>query len=346
MEVAVPASVAAATACLVENARTATAYGSLVRAIAAAARHDTLVIHGTCRGTLLRAVAAFEIPRSMTLRGVTTTSSGPATLDGSGVNAVVGVDRGAHVKLAGLRIRHGLDFGVFSDFNTSLKIINSSVQGNQGTGVDSFGPLTVRNSRVVNNHGGSAAISQVGGRVRIYDSLIAGNTVGVAGIDIAGDRHDPVEIVRSTISWNVGHDAGGIFLLSDPYVSIRHSLIAHNTVTETIAGDAGGINIAPDATVVLVDSLVRNNTAANHGGGIDVRFGSLTLAGESVIRDNLSGASGGGLAVDQGTASTADGSSDIDPATGLLLPAWSGRIFHNSPDNCALLGGVLDLTCG
>jgi hypothetical protein len=357
---AVPAQ--AAVSCRVRNARTDVAYRSLVRAIRLARAGDSLRIHGVCHGSGLPPNPAFEIGKNLTLRGISTPTSGPATLDaatpgGDQLQSVVLVDRGVSVTLRGLVIRRGWVDGIHAERGAHVKIVDSSVRANSQGGVYADGGVTlIRDSRIVSNGTyGVAAVEKHHGVLRIERSVLSGN---VNGAPILAE-YASVMMTDSSVRSNYGTYSGGMAFYKST-VTIRGSTIVHNVNLEGPDTDGTGGGMSIDMSiVVLIDSSLRNNDASSYGGGVYIRgdpYGvlasSLTLAGHSVIQRNTSGtngwgAVGGGVAVDGGaTVSAADGTSDVDPITGKLLPVWTGRISDNTPDDCAELGGTVELICG
>jgi hypothetical protein len=123
----------------------------------------------------------------------------------------------------------------------------------------------------------------------------------------------------------------------------------------TIFACAGGIwNFS--GTLALVDSTVAHNTAGFRGGGlrVDARVnaagallnGATILGGTTTIGTNSASDQGGGIwarvrnpagmTVDPSVAFlVSDGSGSItDPITGAPVPAWTGSVTGNTPDQC------------
>ena len=122
----------------------------------------------------------------------------------------------------------------------------------------------------------------------------------------------------------------------------------------TIYACAGGIwNFG--GTLALIDSRVFHNTAGYRGGGLRVDAtvgttggllaGATILGGTTTIDSNSVGDQGGGIwarvrqsgvPVDPTIAfRVSDGSGSItDPLTGAAVPAWTGSVTGNTPDQC------------
>jgi nitrous oxidase accessory protein NosD len=327
--------------CAVRDEQSGLDYASLTSAIQAAAAGDTLRVQGTCRGN-------FVISRDLTLRGVSTPESGAAILDGRYRNTVVRVDAGS-VHLIGLVIRHSAGGpGISTTASSSLTVASSRVQGNHGEGISAQSNLTLSNTRVTGNE--FRGIDFGGDRLRIFDSTISGNhDLYGAGILAGGSRF---ELVNSTVSWNTAGQTGGGIQLSDVAKStIRGSRIAHNT-----AGlFGGGLLVGLETRLAIVDSRIARNVSPNApsglggGGLLSIDGATVGLAGTTVVTLNTGGPAGGGIATDGiTTVFAADGVTDLDPISGDVLPAWTGRVYANTPDDCHSFGtgGQILLQCG
>ncbi len=78
-------------------------------------------------------------------------------------------------------------------------------------------------------------------------------------------------------------------------------------------------------------TTINGNTALNKGGGIFVRLSPVTTPPETASR----------------TFRVADGSrSYTDPLTGSTLPAWTGSVSGNAPDQCFPVLTLGTHTCG
>jgi nitrous oxidase accessory protein NosD len=331
----------ATTSCAVRDEQSGLDYGSLTFAIGAAATGDTLRVQGTCRGN-------FVIAKDLTLRGVSSPESGAAILDGRYRNTVVRVDAGS-VHLIGLVIRHSSGGpGVSTTASSSLTISGSRVQGNRGEGIAAQSNLTLSGTRVTGNQ--FRGIDFGGNRLRIFGSTISGNhDLYGAGILAGGARF---ELVNSTVSWNTASQTGGGIQLSDvAAATIRGSRIAHNT-----AGlFGGGLLVALETHLAIVDSRIARNASptapSGLGGGglLSIDGASIALAGATDVTLNIGGPAGGGIATDGATTVfAANGVTDLDPISGDVLPAWTGRVFANIVDDCHSFGtgGQILLQCG
>jgi hypothetical protein len=320
--VAAPTALAAQPACSVSNVRTHKDYAGLQAAVDAAKAADTLEVKGTCGGST-------SIGKGLTLKGVSNRAfPGAPTLDGNQGGRVLDLTAGS-TTIRNLAITNGLTSG-------------------------SGGGIFVR----------AAADAAV------FDSQIRRNTAGSnnfgGGVEVAGGS---LLLVRSSVNSNAAGSSAGIDM-DGATVSLVESEVLGNTATHapSASGDGclfGGVIYACAAgiwnfhgTLSLSDSDVASNGGAYRGGGmrtdIAVAGGSVVdgvtyLAGSSTIRDNSASDSGGGIwararqagvPVDPSPAfRAADGSpSYVDPLTGATLPAWTGGLSGNAPDQCAALG--------
>jgi predicted outer membrane repeat protein len=106
-------------------------------------------------------------------------------------------------------------------------------------------------------------------------------------------------------------------------------------------------------TLSLTNTTVSSNTAASRGGGLRTDStleggsaidGITLLGGSTSINSNTADDQGGGIwarasqddSLDPSVAfRAADGTASYtDPLTGATLPAWTGSLFRNAPDQC------------
>jgi hypothetical protein len=318
--VAVPAASAAVGGCQVTNAGTGARYGGATAvgdAIAAAGAGDTLEVSGTC-------AANVAVTRDITLMG----SGKQATLDGRANGRVLEV-AGAKATLRDLIVRGGktdeAGGGILVAAGSAATLTGVEVTDN-AAGQNSFG-------------GGIEA--RTGAHVLLVRSTVAGNTAGSSG----------------------GIDSDGAV------VSLNRSKVQNNRATHapsptgdgcafgtplTVYACAGGIwNFR--GTLALIDSRVFHNTVGYRGGGLRVDAavgttgalldGATILGGTTTIDSNSAGDQGGGIwarvrqsgvPVDPSIAFlVSDGSGSItDPLTGAPVPAWTGSVTGNTPDQC------------
>jgi hypothetical protein len=326
--VALTAALAAAPAlagpppCQAKNVRTAVEYkgaSALATAITDAASGDTINVYGTCYGN-------FRINKDLSLQG----QGKNATLDGNQTGRVLRVGAGTTTVRA-------------------LKITNGKTTG-LGGGI----------------YVGSAAV--------LENVLVTGNEGGLNnfGGGIEADLNSSLTLVGSKVTGNTAGSSGGIDIFTGAKVSITNSTVSGNHATGATAegcafGDplvhyncAGGIwNY--HGTLALTNSTVAGNDAGYRGGGLrnDAEFqggsqidGFTLLGGSTTISSNSAGNQGGGIWATartpnpspppdflpvnpNGTIKAADGTASYkDPVTGATLPAWTGSVSGNTPDQC------------
>ena len=322
-----PAASGAAAPCQVSNAATGAQYGgatAVAKAIATAGAGDTLQVSGTC-------AANVTVTEDVTLLG----KGKRATLDGKSKGRVLEI-AGATATLRDLVVRGGKTDtsggGILVTADSAATLIGVEVSANTA-GENSFGGGI---------HAGPRA------HLLLVASSVEGNTAGSSG----------------------GIDSdGAIVSLHNSKVSDNHATHAPSPTGDgcafgtppTIYACAGGVwNFL--GTLVLIDSTVSHNTAGYRGGGlradafVDDTTGTLLngttiLGGTTTIDSNSAGDQGGGIwarvrqfesrqPVDPSVAFlVSDGSGSItDPLTGAPVPAWTGSVTDNTPDQCFGLG--------
>ena len=245
-------------------------------AINAAAPGSTLLVDGTCTGN-------FSIQKDLTL-------SGPATLDGGGTGATLGVGPGT-VVLNDVVIQNGggidgLGGGVWNGGQLTLN--RSTVTNNTASGVGGVfnsGQLTLNRSTVSHNtasNGGTGGIFNCAASLHEY-----GLCTGAPG---------SLTLNYSTVSNNVASgDGGGIVNDGQAVMTLTGSIVSNNVAS----GDGGGIVNDEQAVMTLNSSIISGNTAGHDGGGIE-NNGTATLNESAVSNNSSTGGSeyssnGGGL---------------------------------------------------
>jgi predicted outer membrane repeat protein len=270
------------------SVRCATA--NLQTAIDGAVPGSTLSVSGTCPGN-------FTIDKDLTLVG-----QGTAVLDGRRGGSTLTVSSGATVRAGGLTITDG--------------------NATDGGGIDNAGSLTLTDSTVDNNSGGSGGGIYNTGSLTLKDVTVSGNSGSVDGGGIYSNGG--MTLQGATVTGNsTVYSGGGIFSCCGySPVTLKDSTIAGNS-----AGAGGGLfNLLDYAT--LIDTKVSGNTATLDAGGIDNNAGGTTLI-DSTVTGNTAGMGGGsyyggGVYTFSGTVTVIKGST----------------VTRNSPYNCAPLGAV------
>jgi hypothetical protein len=226
-----PAVAGSPTACRVTDLATGVTRTNLQRSVREAAAGGRLTVKGTCRGIT-------TIGRDLRVTGLTTSTSGLATLDGDDLGSVVTVRSGASVVLVGLAITDG--------------------SAAAGGGILAKGSLVLRDVTVRGNRASVAtppALSR-GGGLYVTGSVslrgatsIRGNAAGYGGggVHVAPGgtlrMSDTSSIRANAAEWGAGVFLSGALRMRDA------SSIARNS-----AGSAGGgVYINPDALLDGVD---------------------------------------------------------------------------------------------
>jgi hypothetical protein len=350
-----PGSAAAApsTTCAVWVRGTHATYDSVQAALDASSAGITLLVRGTCVGTVI-------VSKDATIRGSRGEdedgSHDRAVLDGASGGSVVSVKAGATLKLVGLVVRGGFfrfpnpaGGGIFNE--GTLLVKRSMVTENtavDGGGIANFGDATIWDSTI--EHNGNYR----GGN--IYNAgtlLVKGSTltrgVGRFGQGLWNSNGATATLVSTRVTYNdpdFPFSGGGIQNYGD--LTLIHSDVSHNvslqgggilnlgtarliksTVTENRSFVGGGILNGPaflpggGQQLFLNGSTVANNAASEIGGGI-YNKGVLVLSGRARIGGNTAGIQGGGI---------------FNDSTGSVVGITS-RTFTppNTPDQCVGCG--------
>jgi predicted outer membrane repeat protein len=237
-----PATTQAATpGCRVRNVTQETSGASLVRIVRSARDGDRIRIRGTCRGEIV-------IGADITIEG----RGASPTLTGRDQTRVVKVRRGAAVTLRDLTIQHGT--GVIF-----------------GAGISNRGALTLRATRVSDNH--TYRQWGMGGGIANWGTL---------------------RLIDSEVRRNRARRNGGGIMNRGRLAILRRSIVAGNATTEQQNDPYGGGGIENSGRLRLVDSMLLRNRSLDNGGGLYSWHGQVTVVRSTIAR-NRSAASGGGI---------------------------------------------------
>ncbi len=179
------------------------------------------------------------------------------------------------VWISGLGITHGYHVyggGVFVGTGATLTLDHCSVTGNTATtsggGIENRGTLTVTNSEIAVNQGGSLGAgginNQAGAVLTVANSTIAGNQALLgAGIENRGT----LIVTNSTISDNTATTTGAGLSIDAGTLTMVNSTVTGNQA----ASYGGGIKIASSDARIILSTITGNrggNSAAVGGGGI------------------------------------------------------------------------------
>ena len=327
---------------------------NLQTAINDAAPGSTLLVDGTCTGN-------FYIDTNLTL-------SGPAILDGGGVQTTYGATLNViagTVVLNNLTIQHGVGIdglggGLWNGGQLTLN--HSTVTHNTAFGVGgvfNMGQLTLNGSTVSNNtatSGNGGGIFNCGanpgfqayglctgapGRLTLNSSIVSNNVGGSGdGGGIANDAQAVMTLTSSIVSGNTTDGNGG-GIENHGTATLNFSTVSGNT------GSSGG-GIMNNGTATINVSRISNNSStggsAFFGGGGGLSNGlsntGATTLNYSIVQANSAAFVGGGIFAGGGpmkiNASIVTGNSAL--ATGGAMIVWDGpttvaySVFWNNSD--------------
>ncbi len=192
------------------------------------------------------------------------------------------VSLSGELSLEGLTVRRGLNP---TGFPSGPAILNR-------------GTISLQESMVTDSRGRSGGVIHNTGRLTVYRSIIAGNSIdlGEGGID---NESGGVAIVESsTIARNRSTSGAGISNAGS--LVVRNSSILFNQ-TDALGGGGGILN---RGSLEIVNSTIAGNQAGENGGAVSNRGGQVFIV-NSTIRDNRFRSSspfgGGGIANRGGT---------------------------------------------
>ncbi len=213
-----------------------------------------------------------------------------------------------------------------SDFGATLRLIDSTVSGNEvggGGGGIRVGVVTLTDSTVSGNTAGTGGGGICCETVTLTRSIVSGNeTVGPGHEEGGGIFGGTVKLTDSTVSGNkaVGGASFGVF---GGGISASTATLTRSTVSgNTSSSDGGGIaGFTGGGT--LTDSSVRRNKAGGQGGGIygGAFLGPFTMT-RSTVSENDAASDGGGVYF------TGPGTMTVTNSTlsGNETPAYGGGI--------------------
>ena len=243
---------------------------------------------------------------------VETRKRGRATVDAGGLDRAIEVHPNSRLAVSGLRITDGavatIESGAGILSQGRLELRRTVVSGNQipggggsgqGGGIASIDGQTILHrtsvmGNVISSFGSGGGLYQRGGKLRVRESTVAGNTAyGGGGVFISGDT--PTSIKATTISGNTDYGeqygGGGVYAfngLGKPSpIRVTNVTISGNRSY----GRGGGIYAGGNADVNLNAATVTNNigdfdgdaggTISGSGGGLHgfVDFENSILAG-------------------------------------------------------------------
>ncbi len=162
--------------------------------------------------------------------------------------------------------------------------------------------VTIADSRVVANRSptvdgnGGGIDTDLSGRLRIVDTVIARNVAGGDGGGVRASIDGPTVIARSKVSFNRGGEGAGVMAVGP--VTVKDSLVASNRALgggDGEVGDGAGIYVDDQGDLSLSNSTVTENSALAAGGGLFAESGAKGTIGSATVARNQARAMAGGV---------------------------------------------------
>ncbi|WP_219414594.1 right-handed parallel beta-helix repeat-containing protein [Pseudonocardia nigra] len=274
-----------------------------------------------------------------------------ATVDARGIDRVLDVAAGAHLRLDEVTITGGAAEGTGLpasgggvrnagelEVHDSTITCNTAVRAGGGIEASADSTTTISRSTLSKNstgpgpgNGGGLHIT-ASGTVTVDRSTVTGNTAAAEGGGLWNDTGSTMHVSRSVISDNTAsgpeatNGGGGLFTIGGELV-VDRSEIRGNSADGT-SGSGGGI-LNDAGTLVVERSVIEHNSASRAGGGIEANVGTTTLD-RTVLTRNTTGANpgnGGGLHL------TGAGTVTIDRGTVTrnTAAAEGGGLWNSAP---------------
>ena len=179
------------------------------------------------------------------------------TIDGGALDRVLDVQAGSKLELVDLAVTNGRTIDgpgggirVFGELAMTRGVVfRNHAQSGSGGGIHGQGTgskVTLVQSTVWANtstvNGGGLSIE---GLVEVVNSTISSNTAANLGGGLYATSQSDAggEVLNSTIADNIAAQGGGVYVVSDPFISVTHpsfenSIIAHNGTG--VEGDCSG----------------------------------------------------------------------------------------------------------
>jgi len=312
LSLGMPASTAVANTCRARNVTQDSAVSSNLQAVIRdAVGGDVIAVRFVCVGN-------FTIAKSLTLVGRPTADLSRGVLNANGQGQALVVSR-AKVTLRNLKITGGNDprwhFGAgITTGARLLRLKDTAVVGNTGTGIHNTGTLTLSGSSTV-SHNTEAGIHNDGDIAPIGADVTLNGTstiTGNSGYGIYGYYSHITLNDSSSVSGNVTDISMAVFNWEGELTLNDAASVANNVGSQAAIGNY--------ATFTMNDSssVYGNVTTTWRGGGIyQGSTGSTTMNDSSSVTGNSSVRSGGGIASDglvtmNGSSSISGNTADAD----------------------------------
>jgi len=288
-----PASSGVANTCRARNVTQDSASSSNLQAvIRTAVRNDVIAVKFVCVGN-------FTIAKNLTLVGRPTADLSRGVLNANGQGQVLVVPR-AKVTLRNLKITGGDDprwhFGAgITTAARLLRLKDTVVEGNTGTGIHNTGILILSGSSTV-SHNTKAGIHNDGDIAPIGADVTLNGTstiTGNSGYGIYGYYSHITLNDSSSVSWNVTDVFMAVFNYEGELTLNDAASVANNIGSQAAIGNYATFTMNGSS------SVYGNAATIWRGGGIyQGSTGSTTMNDSSSVTGNSSIRSGGGVASD------------------------------------------------
>jgi len=183
-----------------------------------------------------------------------------------------------------------------------VEIEDSIITGSTGNGIQGGATITIRGSQIVSNTLAAIDMSP-GGLLRLVDTLIQGNLVGISGTTGFPDRSLFLQVLRSTID---GQAQAGIAFGTFYDTAAARAIVTDSTISSNAGG---GIRILYEEQTELVvrRSTLSGNSTTTNGGAIYVEGASIAPGGLAQVTIDSSTISGNSAALSGGAIYLADG---------------------------------------
>jgi len=296
-------------------------------------------------GNLIR---TFNInsPTAVTISNVTIQNgNAPAAVNSGGVllsNALLNMTfSNVTIRNSGSNVGAGL---AWTTPVASVKIDNSTIEGNRGVGNGSHGgginagpgTLTITNSTIRNNTAVQGGGIYATGDVVLDKSTVSGNTANSGGFGGGGIFFDNtagnLAVVDSTISGNMSLVSGAGLLVQSGTASLYSSTVSANVADSDNNGTGTGGGVTGPGTATgsilnIANTLIAGNIS-NTGVGVDCQSANLAInsAGFNLIGNNTDCTF---------NTENANDKINVDPVIGPLAdnggPTQTHRLLAGSP---------------
>jgi CSLREA domain-containing protein len=196
-------------------------------------------------GEDLAATGDLDIRDDVTIVG---RDAGNTSIDGANLDRVFDVQTGSKLELVGLTVRNGRTLSgpgggirVLGELALTRGVVTGShAQSDFGGGIHGQGissKVTLVQSTVWGNTAANGGGLSIEGTVEMINSTLSGNAASSLGGGLYATSQSEGEVFNSTITANSAAQGGGVYVVSDPFISVTHP----NFKNSIIAGNGTGV---------------------------------------------------------------------------------------------------------